>query len=99
LKFGGLGEEPLTAYYEFMANPLPPGIPQSFWDDYRKRIEADIEEERKALVPLESGHMQLKRREGNDPWIDFTQHWIAHHKRTIEKYEAMLAALKKGQLL
>jgi hypothetical protein len=99
LNFSGLADFPANLYHGFMANPLPPGIPPEFWDDYRKRIEADIDEAKRDLAPLESGHMYLGERKGGEPWRDTTQEWIAQHKRTIAKYEAILAALKKGELL
>jgi hypothetical protein len=82
-----------------MANPLPPGIPPSFWDDYRKRYEAELDQARKDLAPLEAGEQRIGTRTGSGPWRDITQDWIEHHKRTIAKFEAILAALKKGQLL
>ena len=82
-----------------MANPLPPGLPPSFWDEHRKQIEADLAEIRRDLAPLESGHMQIRERTGNEPWRNITASWIAHHKRTIAKYEARLDALKRGELL
>jgi hypothetical protein len=82
-----------------MATPLPPDISPSFWEDYKKRIEADLAEVRRNLAPLESGGMHLGERKTGELWRDTTQQWITHHKRTIAKYEAMLAALNKGELL
>jgi len=66
-----------------------------FRAEYIKRIEADLAQIRKDLEPLESGQMQLRERNGSGPWVDKTQEWIQHHKRTIATYEAILAALKK----
>jgi hypothetical protein len=82
-----------------MANPLPPGIPPAFWNDYKKRIEANIAEVQRDLAPLESGEMSLAERKNGEAWRDTTQEWIAHHRQTIAQYEAMLAALKRGELL
>jgi hypothetical protein len=81
-----------------MANPLPPGLPPGFWDDYRKRIEGDLADVRRDLAPLESGEMTLSSRTGNGPWRDTTPEMIAQHKRTIATFEGILAALKKGEL-
>jgi hypothetical protein len=81
-----------------MASPLPPGIPPAFWDDYQKRTEAELARARKDLAPLESGEMRLGERRGDGPWRDITEEWIAHHKRTIGTYEAILAALKRKEL-
>jgi hypothetical protein len=81
-----------------MTTPLPPGIPPSFWEEYRKRIEADIADVRRDLAPLEAGEMRLGSRQGGEPWRDVTGEWIEHHKRTIATYEAILAALAKKEL-
>ena len=81
-----------------MANPLPPSIPPSFWDDYQKRFEAELAQARKELAPLISGEKRLGERRGDEPWRDITEEWIAHHKRTIGTYEAILAALKRKEL-
>jgi hypothetical protein len=81
-----------------MANPLPPGIPATFWDGYKKRIEADLAGVRRDLAPLEAGEMHLGSRTGDGPWRDVTGEWIAHHKRTIETFEAILAALAKKEI-
>jgi hypothetical protein len=82
-----------------MANPLPPDIPPSFWDDYRKRIEADLAQVRKDLAHLESGEMRLGERKVDGPWRDITEQWIKHYKHTIGTFEAMLAALNKKEPL
>jgi len=81
-----------------MANPLPPGIPLSFWDDYKKRNESDLAEARRDLTTLESGEMHLGERKSDGPWRDTTQEWIAHHKHTIGTLESILAALKRRGL-
>jgi hypothetical protein len=81
-----------------MANPLPPGLPPGFWDDYRKRIEADIAEAKRDLAPLESGEMHLRSGGTNGVMRDVTAHWIAHFRRVIKNYETILAALKRGEL-
>lgn len=82
-----------------MANPLPSGLPPGFWEDYRKRIESDIAEVKRDLAPLESGKMQLRSAGTNGVMRDVTADWIAHFRRTIKNYEAMLDALKRGELL
>jgi hypothetical protein len=82
----------------FMANPLPPDVPQSFWDDYKKRIEADLAAILKDMAPLESGEIHLGSRTGAGPWGDLTRGWIIQRRCTIEKYEAILAALARKEL-
>ena len=82
-----------------MPTPLPADIPLSFWDDYRKRIEADIAEARKSLAPLESGEQRLGERKIDEIWRDTTEEWIRHYRHTIRTFEVRLAALKKGELL
>jgi hypothetical protein len=82
-----------------MGNPLPSGIPESFWEQYRKRTEADITREREALAPLESGKMHIGRRRPGEQWTDITQEMIAQRKHAISVYEAILAALKRKELL
>jgi hypothetical protein len=81
-----------------MANPLPPGLPPGFWDDYRKRIESDIADAKRDLAPLESGEMWLRSAGTDGMMRDVTTHWIGHFKRVIKNYEAILDALKRGEL-
>ena len=81
-----------------MAQPLPPGVPPAFWDDYQKRIEAELAQARQELAPLISGEKRLGERRGDEPWRDITEEWIARHKHTIGTYEAILAALKRKEL-
>ena len=94
-----LGERVPNAYRGFMPTPLPTDIPLSFWDDYRKRIEADIAEARKELAPLESGERRLGERKSDGMWRDTTEEWIRHYRHVIRTFEVRLAALKKGELL
>jgi hypothetical protein len=75
-----------------MAKDWPPA---SFWEDYARRIQADLEQTRKDLAPLESGQMRIGSRTGDGPWRDKTGDWIAHFKRTIATFEDILAAVKK----
>jgi hypothetical protein len=89
----------LLAYHGFMATPLPPGIRASFWDEYRKRIEAEMAEIRDELVRMESGKCSFATRAPGGEWKDITEARIAEHKRMIAIYEARLAALDKGELL
>jgi len=77
-----------------MANPLPPG----FWDDYRKRIEADIASLRRDLDPLESGEMHLRSIGTDGVMHDVTESWISHFRRTIKNYQSILDAIKKCEL-
>ena len=81
-----------------MANPLPPGLPPGFWEDYRKRIESDITDAKRDLAPLESGEMRLRSGGTDGVMRDVTTHWIGHFKRVIKNYEAILDALKRGEL-
>ncbi|HEX3708999.1 MAG TPA: hypothetical protein VHV56_03840 [Pseudolabrys sp.] len=76
-----------------MANPLPPGIPAEFWDDYIKRYESEIDDLRKQLAPLENGEMQL-RANGRD----VNQHWISFLRHTIQNYQSIIEAVKRGEL-
>lgn len=81
-----------------MANSLPPGIPLSFWDDYKKQTEGNLAAARRDLAPLESGEMHLGERNGNEPWRDTTQEWVVRHKHTIGTLESILMALKRRGL-
>ena len=74
-----------------MGNPLPPGLPPGFWEDYRKRIESEIADLKRDLARFELGEMHLL-----SAGADVTEHWIAHFRRTINNYETILDALKEG---
>jgi hypothetical protein len=76
-----------------MANPLPPGLPPGFWDDYRKRYEDDIAHLREDLRRFESGELRVT---GNGR--DETPGWIAHFRQTIDKYQRIVDAVKRGEL-
>ena len=80
------------------ANSLPPRLPPGFWDDYRKRVEADIASLRRDLDPLESGEMHLRSIGTDGVMHDVTESWISHLRRTIKTYQAILDALKRGEL-
>jgi len=81
-----------------MANPLPPGLPPGFWDDYRKRIESDIASLRRDMDPLESGEMHLRSIGTDGVMHDITETWISHFRRTIKNYQSILDALKRNEL-
>ncbi len=76
-----------------MAKPLPPGLPPGFWDDYRKRYEDDIAYTREQLALFEKGELRLTRN-GRDE----SQHWIAHFRETIRKFQSIVDAVKRGEL-
>jgi len=59
------------------------------------KTEADLKQIREALAPLESGQMHLSERENIRAWRNVTERWITHHKRLIETYETILAALRE----
>ena len=96
LNFAAVVEKSPARYYAFMAAPLPPGPPL---DDYQKRTEEELARARKDLAPLISGEKRLGERRGEGPWLDVTEEWIAHHRRTIATYEAILAALAPGTII
>lgn len=76
-----------------MVKPLPPGLPPGFWDDYRKRYEDEIAYMQEQLAPLEKGELRVT---GNGR--DETQHWIAHFRGTIRKFQGIVDAVKRGEL-
>jgi hypothetical protein len=76
-----------------MANPLPPGLPPGFWDDYRKRYEDEIAYLQRELDRLEGNELRVTCK-GRDETPD----WIAHFRRTIEKYQGIVDAVKRGEL-
>jgi hypothetical protein len=76
-----------------MGTPLPPGLPPGFWDAYRKRYEDDIVYWREELRRFESGEQRVT---GNGR--DETPHWIAHFRETIQKYQRIVDAVKRGEL-
>jgi hypothetical protein len=82
-----------------MANPLPPDLPPGFWDDCRKRIEADIASLRRDLDPLEAGEMHLRSIGTDGVMHDVTESWISHFRRTIKNYYSILDALKTSEPL
>ena len=69
----------------------------SVWGDHIRKIETELAELRTHVTLLESGKVKLGERRDNSPWVDITQRAIDRNKRVIETYEAILAALKKGQ--
>jgi len=79
------------------ANPLPPRLPPGFWDDHRKRVEADIASLRRDLDPLESGEMHLRSIGTDGVMHDVTESWISHFRRTIKNYQAILDVLKNSE--
>lgn len=76
-----------------MANPLPPGVPPGFWQDFIKRYEADIADLQIQLTPLEDRTMHLHAN-----GRDVTEHWITFLRQTIKKYENIIASVKRGEL-
>ena len=76
-----------------MANSLPPGLPHGFWDDYRRRYEDDIARLREDLGRFERGELRVV---GNGR--DETLQWVAHFRQTIEKYQHIVDAVKRGEL-
>ena len=76
-----------------MANPLPPGLPPGFWEDYRKRYEDEIAYLRGELRRLESGELWVRSNHRDE-----TSHWIAHFRATIAKYQGIVDAVKRGEL-
>ncbi|WP_426411967.1 hypothetical protein [Bradyrhizobium ganzhouense] len=60
---------------------------------YKRDVEAQIEQIREDLAPLESGKMTVGEREGNGPWRDVTNDVIEHHKSSLQTYELILVDL------
>lgn len=98
MNFEGLANYSFAPYYGFMANPLPPGLPLGFWRDYRKRYETEILQLEKELAPLESGEMRLRSGGTDGIMRDVTSHWIGHLRKTIKNYQAIVDAVKRGEL-
>jgi hypothetical protein len=76
-----------------MARPLPPSLPDGFWDDYIKRYEGEIAFMREQLAPMENGELRVIANH-----VDQTKHWIAHFHAMIRKYQGIIAAVKRGEL-
>jgi hypothetical protein len=66
-----------------MANPLPPGLPPGFWDDYCKRFQEEIGHTQAQLERLESGEARVIYRHHDE-----TQRWIAHFRATDPEVSA-----------
>jgi hypothetical protein len=61
-------------------------------DDYIAGIEKnELPALRKQLAPLESGSMHIGGKKLGGPWVDETQEWIAHLKKTIGIYESIIS--------
>lgn len=69
----------------------------SFVEDYLRQCEVELEQLRRDLKPLEAGEMHLRERHAGGPWVETTQKWIDHLKRTIGIYEGILARHKESR--
>ena len=67
------------------------------FSDYIAGLERGIARTREMLKPLEAGEMHLMHKEGNGPWEDTTERWIARHRENIAELEAIVIALKGGE--
>lgn len=68
------------------------------WAEYAKGVEAQLEQLRKDLEPLESGKMKLGEKVSGQDWRDITAETIAHNKTVIGTYETILADIKANKL-
>jgi hypothetical protein len=68
------------------------------WKAYAKGVEADIARIKNDLAPLEEGSMKIGSREYGGEWRDVTSETIAHYKRSIETYEAILKDVKENRI-
>jgi hypothetical protein len=73
------------------------GIPLSFWGDRRKQVKAGLAQEQKNLEDFASGRLRMGQRSGDGPWRDVTEQWLEHHRRIIDTFESVLAALERGR--
>jgi hypothetical protein len=71
-----------------MANPLPPGLPPGFWQDYCRRYEDDIAHLREDLERFQRGELRVV---GNNR--DETLQWVSRLRQTIEKYQRSVDAV------
>ena len=78
-----------------MANASVSGTPLSLWYDRRRQIKAGLARERKNLEDFESGRLRMGQRSGDGPWRDVTKQWIENHRRIIDTFESVLAALER----
>jgi hypothetical protein len=72
-----------------MGTPLPPG----FWDEYRKRYEDEIAYWGTELRRFESGELRILGKGGDE-----SPQWIAHIRETIQRFQRIVDAVKRGEL-
>jgi hypothetical protein len=68
------------------------------WAAYAKGVEADLDQLKKDLKPLEDGTMRVGERVSNGAWTDVTQESIARNKRAIATYEAILKDVRENRM-
>jgi hypothetical protein len=68
------------------------------WEAYASGVEAELEQLKKDLRPLEAGQITLGERTGGGPWRDVTQEAIARNKQAIRTYEAILKDLRENRI-
>ena len=81
--------------------PLTPwglSMPVDWAAAYAKGVEADIDQLKKDLQPLEAGTMRVGERVGNGAWTDVTQEAIDRNKRAIATYEAILKDVRENRM-
>ncbi len=69
----------------------------AFQDDYIRRLEAEIEELKSDLAPLESGAMHLGERKTGGLWVDTTEREIKWHKKMIAMFEGILGKARSAR--
>jgi hypothetical protein len=60
-------------------------------EDYLRQCERELEHLREQRTQFEGGRTILKEIGANGQWVDTTQHWHDHIKKTISIYEGILA--------